>query len=149
MAQQTTILSRAAGAVFIILCVQSLTFAAEWNTRYFYLWKYDAHTRAVAERIAARHEDDDPRKVTIGATVFLEPTLNYYIQRLRLDWIKSVERGPLDSAYDFYVLSKDDQAVINKHYLHVIYRDKLSGTVLARPADCTDLPRLGDRHLGG
>jgi hypothetical protein len=43
---------------------------------------------------------------------------------------QSIEGGPLNGTYDYYVLTPDDAALIEQRHLHVMYRD--AGLTLAQ-----------------
>ena len=56
--------------------------------------------------------------------------MNYYRLRYRLANWQPIERQPLSGAYDYYVLTPADAALIEQRHLHVIYRD--NGLTLAQ-----------------
>jgi len=99
----------------------------EWNTSHYAEWKFDAGTKRISELLRDRH----PRRV--GATWELEPTLNYYRVRYRMDDMEPVVRNSPDGEYDYYVLLPSDYGVISRRRLKEVYRDPLSEAVLAAP----------------
>jgi len=104
-------------------------FLLRWNTRVYGEWTFDAGTRDIVRRIALGHPKPGTR---VGGTWLLEPSVNFYRQTWRLDWMKPVERGAPDGDYDFYVLGPEDAGVVEKRGLVVIHRDAVSGATLAR-----------------
>jgi hypothetical protein len=68
--------------------------------------------------------------VRIGASLAAEPIVNYYRARYRQPNWQPTARQPLTGAYDFYVLTPADAALIEQRHLHVIYRD--TGLTLAQ-----------------
>jgi uncharacterized membrane protein len=70
------------------------------------------------------------RKVWIGASVAAEPIISYYRTRYRQGNWQPIERRPLTGAYDYYVLTPADAALIEQRHLHVLYRD--AGLTLAQ-----------------
>ena len=68
--------------------------------------------------------------VRIGASPAAEPILTYYRARYRQGNWQPVERKPLNGAYDYYVLTPADSALIEQRHLQVLYRD--SGLTLAQ-----------------
>jgi hypothetical protein len=70
--------------------------------------------------------------VRIGASLAVEPIINYYRTRYRQGNWQPVDREPLTGAYDYYVLTPADAPLIEQRHLHVMYRD--AGLTLAAPA---------------
>src|ERR1035437_1327749 len=68
--------------------------------------------------------------VRIGASLAAEPIINYYRLRYRQGNWQPIERQPLTGAFDYYVLTPADPALIEQRHLHVIYRDR--GLTLAQ-----------------
>jgi hypothetical protein len=68
--------------------------------------------------------------VRIGASLAVEPIVNYYRIRYRQGNWQPIERQPLTGVYDYYVLTDADAAVIEQRHLHVLYRD--AGLTLAQ-----------------
>ena len=99
----------------------------EWNTSHYAEWKFDAGTKRISELLRDRH----PRRV--GASWELEPALNYYRVRYRMDGMEPVVRNSPDGDYDYYVLLPSDYGVISRRRLKEVYRDPLSEAVLAAP----------------
>jgi hypothetical protein len=84
-----------------------------------------ARTLAKSLRVKAGHAS-----IRIGASLAAEPIVNYYRARYRQPNWQPVERQPLTGAYDFYVLTPADAALIDQRHLHVMYRD--AGLTLAQ-----------------
>ena len=68
--------------------------------------------------------------VRIGASPAAEPIMTYYRTRYRQGNWQPIERQPLTGAYDYYVLTPADAALIEQRHLHVLYRD--AGLTLAQ-----------------
>jgi hypothetical protein len=84
-----------------------------------------ARTLAKALRVKAGHAS-----VRIGTSLAAEPIINYYRARYGQSNWQPVERQPLTSTYDFYVLTPADAPLIDQRHLHVMYRD--AGLTLAQ-----------------
>ena len=67
--------------------------------------------------------------VRIGASLAVEPIINYYRLRYGQGNWQPVERQPFTGTYDYYVLTPDDASLIEQRHLHVMYRD--AGLALA------------------
>ncbi|MEP6539283.1 MAG: hypothetical protein ABJF23_28360 [Bryobacteraceae bacterium] len=102
-------------------------YALEWNTAHYAEWKFDAGTKRISAMLRDRHA----RRV--GASWELEPALNYYRVRNRMDGMEPVLRNSPDGEYDYYVLLPSDYGVISRRRLKEVYRDPLSEVVLAAP----------------
>jgi Dolichyl-phosphate-mannose-protein mannosyltransferase len=84
-----------------------------------------AHTLAKTLRMNA-----GTGPVRIGASLAAEPIINYYRTRYRQGNWQRIERQPLTGAYDYYVLTPTDAALIDQRHLQVLYRD--TGLTLAQ-----------------
>ena len=82
--------------------------------------------RTMAKTLRAKAAGGTPR---IGASLAVEPILNYYRARYRQANWPRIERQPLTGIYDIYVLTPADAALIEQRHLHVMYRD--AGLTLA------------------
>ena len=102
-------------------------YALEWNTSFYTEWKFDAGTKRISQLL----RDRQARRV--GASWELEPTLNYYRLRYRMDGMEPVVRKSPDGDYDYYVLLPSDYGVISRRRLKEVYRDPVSEAVLATP----------------
>ena len=83
--------------------------------------------RTLAKTLRVRAAGSSPR---IGVSLAAEPIMNYYRLRYRQENWQPIERQPLTGAYDYYVLTPADAALIGQRHLHVIYRD--NGLTLAQ-----------------
>jgi hypothetical protein len=57
--------------------------------------------------------------------------LNFYRGMYRLEWLEPVERGAPDAPGEYHAFIAGDAAAADRLGLRVIYRDPLSGAVLA------------------
>lgn len=110
-------------------------FMAQTDNRYFLEWSFDASTEELLRRMET---DYGPRVVPnvppkVGGSWVLKPSADYYRMRRNLPWITEVVTTNLESTpLDYYLLAFEDRALVDRLGLHVIYRDQLSGSVLAR-----------------
>jgi hypothetical protein len=82
------------------------------------------------ELAKALRADAMPRGVRIGVSDTAEPILRFYRWRYRQGNWQSIEAGPRNASYDYYVLTPADQSLVEERGLKVLYRDP--GLVLAR-----------------
>lgn len=120
-----------AWAVSLACICQYLLFL---QTRHYTEWRYDASTRTVATILRTRGPAVAP-PVRVAASPFLEPSLNFYRRLWRLEWMAPISWQGADRDAAFYVLLTQDHALIARRRLEVLFRDPLSGVVLAVPRD--------------
>ena len=108
-----------------------LVYAAQWNTRFYAVWRYDAGTRAAMEIIRDRQRAQPDQPVRIGATWLLEPALNYYRTRFGLEASPPISRQGPEGYYDFYLLLPPDHRLVKYYSLKVVRSDDLAETILA------------------
>ena len=103
----------ASAAVFLSAALAVAAFAAAANTTHTLLWRYDADTpRMLDDLDRERRERGLLRPLRLGITWLMQPSINYYRVRRRLDWLLPVNRrGLADLDPDFfYWTPKDDDA---------------------------------------
>jgi hypothetical protein len=86
-----------------------------------------AGARTLAKTLRANAKGSAPR---MGVSLAAEPIMSYYRTRYRQGNWQPIDRQPLTGAYDFYVLTPADAALIEQRHLHVLYRD--AGLTLAQ-----------------
>jgi hypothetical protein len=100
-------------AMFVAAICLSAAFLRAANTTHTLTWRYDADTPQMLDDLdRARRERGFTRPVRLGITWLMEPSINYYRFRRRLDWLLPVtRRGLADRNPDFcYWTPKDDDA---------------------------------------
>ena len=107
-------------------------YAAAWSTEFTTDWVYDAGTRAIAERIAARPRPN-AQPVRVGASAPLSFSLNYYRLTRGWTWMAEVTRDDVrQGAYDYYaVYGPDREWAEESQHMTVLYRHKAAGSILA------------------
>jgi len=108
-------------------------FAAEFRTSYYADWLYDVDSRTIVDQIRSHKPNVSGRKIAVQGSWQLEPSLNFYRVRDRLDWMADVERTEPKPGADFYVLLSQDSHFLDELHLKTIYRGARSGTILAQP----------------
>ena len=99
--------------MFVAAICASAAFLRAANTTHTLTWRYDADNPRMLEDLdQARRERGFARPVRLGITWLMEPSINYYRVRRRLDWLLPVTRfGLADRDPDFcYWTPKDDDA---------------------------------------
>jgi len=115
------------------LALATAQYVAQFDTRFYAQWRHDAATKEMVQRIIRREASRPPRRVRIGASWIFEPSLNFYRQRYRLTWLERVTRDGPRGAYDYYLLSAEDNGLVEELGLKALHRNELSGALLAVP----------------
>jgi hypothetical protein len=116
-------------AAYAIAAVLVLNFAAEFNTRKFFVWAYDADTRTMAEYIAAHRPQAGAGPVRVGGSWQLWESLSFYRDVNHWTWL-DVERVKPAPGYDFYAFLPQDRAAAQVLGLKEVYVGPVSGSVL-------------------
>jgi len=93
-------------------------------------WRYDADTRAMLADLAALRK---PRKepLVLGITWYLEPTINFYRETRRLDWLAGATREGLRPGADAYFAVPEDETMLRGVGEIVVRRYPITGNLLA------------------
>lgn len=114
-------------ALFFGLCVAQ--FALQWNTRFYFEWPYDAGMKTALEHLR-RAAAESPAPLRVGATPYLEPTVNFYATRLGIPMNRIGREGPVEGR-DYYLLAGDDCVLARRLALRPVFTDAFGKLVLA------------------
>jgi len=87
--------------------------------------------------IREHHAKEDEREIRVGASWDMADSINFYRKMYSANWMEPVTRAGPDCYYDYYILGRDDLLVARRYDLEELYRDTVSGAVLAKPNDTT------------
>jgi hypothetical protein len=124
---------RALNALLATLLIAQ--FLTQFHTRYFALWQFDMPMKQVARLIEEEVRGAPAGSVSVSATWFHVPALEYYRRVYRIAALQPIERHEhtqLDG-FDYYVLNvKDDDDLKSAPIPKVIplFRDDFSGVLL-------------------
>jgi hypothetical protein len=119
---------RISAALFSIFCI--LSFIAQVNVLSFAEWRYDAGAKRIVNFI--RFRNSSKKHLIVRASWQLEPSLNFYRTLYKLDW-EPVDRNGPEQVGDVVVLKVDDASLVQKHGWKTVYRDSVSGALVAIP----------------
>ncbi len=105
----------AATLAYLLAVVLVVQYAAQFNTRKFLVWEYDADTRRILDRISQLVANKQTGSVRVGGSWQLEPSLNFYRE---VNHILGQDRG-----------------VIGNLGVKPVYQGAISGTILAMPSN--------------
>jgi hypothetical protein len=119
------------GIVAIAMIAQFLT---QFHTGYFALWIFDAPIKNMAQRVRGEVRSKPPGSLSLTGEWYHTPALQYYQHVYRLTALKPVERSEITllHGFDYYVLDTDVAATPEARRLIPIYKDHLSGVLLAQ-----------------
>jgi hypothetical protein len=114
-----------------------LQFLTQFEPRYFSLWAFDLPAKQVARMLQQQTAGKAADSVSVSASWFQTPALEFYRYYYRIGPLKQVERHTATalSGFDFYVLNlKDDDDVKAGDYSRLVrlYQEPVSGVLLAR-----------------
>jgi hypothetical protein len=121
-----------AAAIMILAALIAVHYLFQWNTASFYVWRYDADSKRILDRIENVPRGSAPLRV--GVSWQLEPSFNFYRAVRRWSWLAPFGRSGPDGDYHYYVLMAEDRPLVARRALREIYTGPVSGTVLAAPA---------------
>ncbi len=122
------------GVAMAVLGVLVAAMASGIAVDRFLEWSFDASSREMMLRIRERHGAGDG-PVRIAASAPLERTLALYRVMFGMDWAATIEAGPDQAGFDYYVLRQEDRAGAAARGLREIFASEVSGTALAVPED--------------
>jgi hypothetical protein len=110
-------------AILVLAVILSLSSAVNLiihtNSYSYYEWEYDTETKRVMKEIIADHEkyDTDKKNIKIGISWVFEPTMNFYRQTWKLDWLQPLDRNRLHVDDDYVYMFNPDTArtVVTDH----------------------------------
>jgi hypothetical protein len=121
-------------AASLVACGLTILFVAqfltEFNVKKFWVWDYDADTRAMGEYIASHRGSGNVR---VGGSWQLSESLGFYLFQNRWDWME-INRRPPQPGDDFYTLIPQDEQALQTLGLKEVFRGPVSGSILAIPA---------------
>jgi hypothetical protein len=121
-------------ALSTVASLVAAVYISELRTRYFSEWRSEAGINRLMRALRADARDmHNVRPVTAGGSWNLEYSVRYYGLRYRMPWLRVLNRTERDStAPDYYLLTTEDQKLVDELHLKVIGKDDVSGTILAR-----------------
>ncbi len=123
-----------------VVCLAAFLFQV--NASYYAEWRFDAGTKRIVKFI--RSHTPPGKRLVVRTSWVLEPSLNFYRLLYRLNW-EPVDRSGPEKPGDIIVVSEENKASIERMGLRVIYKDALSGTVVALPNGAGNSPAPGKR----
>jgi len=118
---------------YLLIAVLLINSINRINFTHFYQWKYDASTKDAIEHIIQMNKEKklEDNSVGLGIDWIFEPSVNFYITKNRMRWMKKVDRDGPEREFDYYYITSNYKGVLEKYNLRIMRRYDLSDTCLA------------------
>ncbi len=110
-------------------------YAVYFQTRYYGEWLYDSSTKRIMAVLVERQREHPRPLVRVGIHWMLEPSMNFYRRTWKLNWLAPLDRKGAGGDFDVYVLLGENSALVETRNLRVLFADRVSGAIVAVPAD--------------
>jgi hypothetical protein len=110
-----------------------ILFATQLTAGPYHAWVFDSGSKAIVKLILSDMRGTGKKEIHIAAGHYLQPTLNFYRRRFHLNAVARVTEDSFDHPADYYVLIPEEEALVKKKRLEVMYRDPASLQILAKP----------------
>jgi hypothetical protein len=110
-------LRAAAGLLAALILAQYLS---QFSLRVYTEWVSESESGALVQALM---RDAGRRPVSIAAGGAEEPVLSFYRERYRQRNWEQIVRGLPDRYFDYYVLTSEDAALVEKRHLRIIYKN--------------------------
>ena len=134
--QASNFATRAVNTLLALLLIAQLSTQIE--TRYFTIWQLDSAIDKVAARLRDEVHGEPPASVSVSATWYLAPAVEFYRLAYHITALRPVERHVHTelSGFNYYVLDArgddDVKAAPNLDKLVSLFHDDFSGVLLGR-----------------
>jgi hypothetical protein len=119
-----------AGALIATLAV---SFAVQFQTTHFRIWRYNAETRVLVEEMHRRGTQPG-RPRTVGITWLLQPAVDFYQATLDLKSFNYAVHEEMRPGLDEYWLATEDWGLIEKYKLRTVRAMSVSQLIIAEPS---------------
>jgi hypothetical protein len=118
----------------VVASLIAVIYVSELRTTYFSEWRSEAGMKRLMRTLRTDARDrHNVHPLTAGGSWNLEYSVRYYGVRYRMPWLKVLNATEREStAPDYYLLTSEDQKLVDELHLKVIDKDDVSGTILAR-----------------
>lgn len=124
---------RYSGHVLFTLAALGLLahFSQCFNIAYSHTWKYDACNEAMLTDLSKQPRAED-KKTRLGITWLFEPSINFYRETKKLDWLEMVTRDGMNGEYDYYYVTRTDLDTLLKRGKVPLKEYPVENTVLLK-----------------
>jgi len=112
-------------------CLLAFHYAIQFNWTHFYVWAYDADNKAIIRELESIHRRAG-KPIDLGYSWQLSPSLAFYRDAWRLDWLNPVIRSREIGTHEYYALIANDRHLVKERNLETLFEGRMSGAILAR-----------------
>ncbi|MEO8026706.1 MAG: hypothetical protein ABI823_09530 [Bryobacteraceae bacterium] len=106
-------------------------YALEWRTTFYGDWLFHRDFRSIISYISKDHSRLGAKPVIVAGSWEMAAPLNYYRETRNLNWMAPMERETDPPEASYWIFAVQDAAQVEKRGLKTVWKDPLSGTVLA------------------
>ncbi len=118
----------------VLSAALAVSFAVQFQTTHFRIWRYDADTRDLVEEINAKGQRLG-RKMTTGISWLLQPTALFYQTTENLQSFEYAVHEEMRPGLDFYLLTQEEMHLISKYNLREIKTTPVAQILMLEPAE--------------
>lgn len=120
-------------APIALLAMLGVSFAVQFQTRYFRIWRYDAETRVLVEDLNRRGVQAG-RPMIAGISWMLQPSVVFYQTTKNLKSFDYAVHQEMRPGLDAYWLASEDWGLIGKYGLRTVRMMPAQQILIAEPA---------------
>ncbi len=117
--------------------VLAVSFAIQFQTTHFRVWRYDADTRELVEEINAEGQRQG-RVMTTGISWLLEPTAIFYQTTENLRSFEYAAHKEMRPGLDYYLFTTEERHLIPKYNLREIKTAPTAQILMLEPAEASN-----------
>lgn len=120
--------------ILILPLLSGASFMFKVNTRSCSEWGYDSETKNMIQKLSEYHKSNSsqPEKISLGINWIFEPTINYYRQTKKLNWLLPVDRNGISTTHNFYYIFKEELNLLSPENQELIFEFDKTNTVLLK-----------------
>ena len=120
--------------VLVFALISTIVFFRNLNFLEYGEWSYDSATKSALRVLVTDRNEHNPQlnNVKLGVNWVFEPTLNFYRQIWKLNWLLPVGREGLNSEDNYYYIFNTDMGKLNFKNYRVIFTSDKTNTSLLR-----------------
>ncbi len=114
--------------------IMSTSFVLKADFRSYSEWEYDMETATMIKKLTAFHTQSttDSTNIKLGINWLFEPTINFYKESKKIDWLIRADRKGISPNDDFYYVFKYEINLEDTNKYKIIYEFDRINTVLVK-----------------
>lgn len=127
--------------IFSIALASMISFWQKANLYSSAEWAYDMKTKNMIQALMSHREKNNPStgNIKLGVNWLFEPTINFYREKMEIDWLLPVDRNGISKNDDYYYIFKDELDQLDSSEYEIIEEYKNINTLLILNIKDTDI----------